>query len=84
MSHIRVLICRVEEDSPEKVIELSHLDLPETDISTLQPQTTLDALEERTQKAGNVLLQRLVEAQWEEVDAKLTQQTRQAFPPSHL
>jgi hypothetical protein len=44
--------------------------------------TTLDDMEASTQKAGAAILQRLLQAQWEGVDAELTQKTRQAFPPS--
>ena len=82
MSHIRVLICRVEDQSPDQMTELAHVDLPEIDVSALQPETTLDDLEASTQKTGAAILQRLLQAQWEEVDAELTQKTRQAFPPS--
>ena len=82
MSHIRVLICRVEDESPDQMTELAQVDLPEIDLSALQPETTLDDLEASTQKAGAAILQRLLQAQWEEVDAELTQKTRQAFPPS--
>jgi hypothetical protein len=45
MSHIRVLICRVEDQSPDQMTELAHVDLPEIDVSALQPETTLDDLE---------------------------------------
>jgi hypothetical protein len=82
MSHIRVLICRVEDESPDQMTELAHVDLPEIDVSALQAETTLDDLEASTQKAGAAILQRLLQAQWEGVDAELTQKTRQAFPPS--
>jgi len=82
MSHIRVLICRVEDQSPDQMTELADVDLPEIDVSALQPETTLDDLEASTQKAGAAILQRLLQTQWEEVDAELTQKTRQAFSPS--
>lgn len=82
MSHIRVLICRVEDESSEQMTELAHVDLPEIDVAALQPETTLDDLEASTQKAGAAILQHLLQAQWEKVDAELTQKTRQTFPPS--
>ena len=82
MSHIRVLICRVEDDSPDQMTELAHVDLPKIDVTTLKPEATLDDLEASTQKAGAAILQCILQAQWEKVDAELTQKTRQAFPPS--
>ena len=82
MSRIRVLICRVEDRSADEMTELACIDLPEIDVTALQPETTLDDLEASTQKAGAEILQRLIQARWEEVDAELTQKTRQAFPPS--
>jgi hypothetical protein len=82
MSHIRVLICRVEDESPDQMTELAHVDLPEIDVAGLKPETTLDDLEASTQEAGVAILQRLFQAQWEKVDADLTQKARQTFPPS--
>lgn len=84
MSRIRVIICRVEDESPNQMTELAYLDLPEIDVTALQPETTLDDLEASTQKAGAEILQRLIQARWDEVDAELTQKTRQAFPPSDV
>ena len=82
MSRIRVLICRVDDQSPDQMTELAHVDLPEVDVTALKPETTLDDLEASTQEAGATILRRLLQAQWEEIDAELTQKTRQTFPPS--
>ena len=82
MSHLRLLLCRVEEDPNEQVTQLAAVDLPETQLSALNAQTCLDTLEERTLQAGHALMGHLFEAQWNEVDTLLTQKTRQDFPPS--
>src|ERR687885_450256 len=86
MSHIRVLICRVDDPASEQMTELAAFDLPPTDVSTLKPETALDELETTTQKTGNPILRRTRcpqgEAQWDLIDAELTDQHRQAFSPS--
>lgn len=82
MSHFRLLLCRVEDDNPDQMTEVASFDLPQTDMSQLNPQTALDLLEQQTFHSGNAVLQRLFQAQWEEVDAHLTQQARRDFSPS--
>ncbi len=47
MSHIRVLICRVDDPASDQMTERAAFDLPATDGSTLQPETALDELETR-------------------------------------
>lgn len=83
LSHIRVLICRVDDPASEQMTELAAFDLPANDVSTLQPETALDALETTTQETGNAILRRTLQAQWDLIDADLTEQHRQAFSPSH-
>ncbi len=82
MSHIRVLICRVDDPVSEQMTELAAFDLPATDVSALQPETALDELETTTQETGNAILRRTLQAQSELIDADLTEQHRQAFSPS--
>ena len=82
MSHIRVLICRVDDPASEQMTELAAFDLPATDVSALQPETALDALEATTHETGNAILRRALQAQWDLIDAELTDQHRQAFSPS--
>ncbi len=52
MSHIRVLICRVDDPASEQMTELAAFDLPPTDVAVLQPETALDDLETITQETG--------------------------------
>ena len=49
MIHIRVLICRVDDPASDQMTEVAAFDLPPTDVSALQPETTLDVLETTTQ-----------------------------------
>ena len=62
MRRIRVLICSIEEDTPDDMTELACFELPATDVMTLQPETALDALETTTHATGNAILRRLVRA----------------------
>ena len=48
MSHIRVLICRVDDPTIDQMTELATFDLPGADVAALQPVTTLDDLETTT------------------------------------
>jgi hypothetical protein len=80
MSHIRVLICRVDDPASDQMTELAAFDLPTTDTSTLQPETALDELEMTTQETGNAILRRTLQAQWDLIDAELTNKHRQHFP----
>jgi hypothetical protein len=48
MSHIRVLICRVDDPASEQMTELAAFDLPVTDVFALRPETALDELETTT------------------------------------
>lgn len=82
MSHIRVLICRVDDDKDDEMSELASFDLPQVDVTTLRPQTALDDLEASVQERGYTILRRLFEAQWEQIDESLAEQYRQGFSPS--
>ena len=82
MSHIRVLVCRVDDPTSDQMTELAAFDLPATDVAALQPETALDALETTTQETGTAILRRTLQAQWDLIDTELTAQHRQAFSPS--
>ncbi len=82
MCHIRVLICRVDDPTSDQTTELAAFDLPAADIAALQPETALDELETITQETGNAILRRVLQAQWDVIDAELTERHRQHFSPS--
>ena len=44
MSHIRVLICRVDDPDTDQMTELVAFDFPVADVTALQPETALDEL----------------------------------------
>ena len=71
MRHIRVLICQVDDGTPDLMSELACFDLAAPDVATLQPETALDALEAVTQETGHAILRRLLHAQWDQIDAAL-------------
>jgi len=71
MQHIRVLICQVDDGTPDLMSELACFDLATPDVATLQPETALDALEAVTQETGTAILRRLLHAQWGQLDAAL-------------
>ena len=81
MSHIRVLICRVDDPTSDQLTELAAFDFPAAAVAALQPETALDDLETTTYTTGNTILRRVLQAQWETIDASLVDQHRQAFSP---
>ena len=82
MRHIRVLVCEVDDQAPEIMRELAPFDLPPAEVAALQPETALDDLEQTTHDVGNVVLRRVLQAQWDTIDAQLAEAYRQRFPPS--
>lgn len=84
MSRIRLLVVKVDDDNPDTMSELASFDMPEADIDTLQPETTLDDLEATTYEIGTAALRKVVQARWEEIDKQLAAKACQSFPPSHL
>src|SRR3712207_1774359 len=81
MSHIRVLICQVDQPASDQMTELAAFDLPAPDIATLQPITALDDLETVTYQTGHAILRRLLQAQWDIIDAALVGEHRQDLLP---
>ncbi len=81
MRRIRVLICSIDEATPDEMTELAAFDLPTTDVTTFRPETALDDLETTTHETGNAILRRVLQAQWETIDAQLTEDHRQRFAP---
>ena len=82
MRRIRVVICEVDDQTPDTMTELAAFDLPSLDSTTLAPQTALDDLEQTTYDTGNAILRRTLQARWDLVDAALAENYRQLFSPS--
>jgi hypothetical protein len=70
MSHIRVLICRLDDPTSDQLTELAAFDRPAADVTALQPATALDDLETTTYTTGNAILRRVLQAQCELLDAQ--------------
>ena len=81
MHRIRVIICDVDDQTPDTMTELAAFDLPAPDLATLAPETALDDLEQTTYDTGNAILRRTLQACWDLVDAALAEQYRQRFSP---
>jgi len=84
MRSIRVLICQVDDGAPDLMSELACFDLATPDVTTLQPETALNALEATTQEIGTTILQRLLHAQWAEIDAALVAQHCAQVAPARV
>lgn len=82
MSKIRVIICRVDDETPEQMTEIGSYDMPEIAISEVKSETTLDALEQATHEQGNAILREVMQAQWAEIDEGLVKKYHQRFSPS--
>ncbi len=83
MSHLRVLICRVDDEAhPDQMTELHRFDLPAVDPGQMQPETALDELEAQVLAVGRGVMRHLLKSQWEEVDRLLVEQYRRRFSPS--
>jgi len=80
MSHLRVLICRVEDD-PNEMTELHRFDLPAVDAEKLSPETALDEMEARMLDHGREITSYLLRQEWVEIDEQLVEKYQQAFPP---
>ena len=76
ISHIRLLVCQVDEPASDQMTELAAFDLPAPDIATPQPITALDDLETVTHETGHAILRRVLQAQWDIIDAALVAQHR--------
>jgi hypothetical protein len=74
MRRIRVLIYTLDAATPDEMTELAAFDLPTTHVPALRPETALDELETTTQKTGNAILRRTLQAQGDLIDADLTEQ----------
>ena len=82
MSHLRVLICRVDDEaSPEQMTELHSIDLPSVEPGQMQPETALDELETEVLAVGQDVMRHLMKSQWEEVDRLLVEAYQRRFSP---
>lgn len=83
MGRLEVVIRQVDDDGAART-EVARFDVPATDLAAVDPGTGLDVLEATTQQVGQALLRRLLQAQWEAVDAAAVAAQRRSFPPSGM
>jgi hypothetical protein len=82
MSHLRVLICRVDDEaSPDQMMELHSIDLPAVEPEQMPPETALDELETEVLAVGQDVMRHLMKSQWEEVDRLLVEAYQRRFSP---
>jgi hypothetical protein len=82
MSHLRVMICRVDDESePDRMTELHSIDLPAAEAGQMQPETALDELETEVLTVGHEVMQHLLKEEWAEVDRLLVEAYQRRFPP---
>ena len=82
MSHLRVIICRVEDEAnEEQMTELASFDFAKVEVAKLKPETALDGLEMTTQAVGQAVLRELLKQQWVEIDQQLVKKYQQEFSP---
>ena len=81
MRRIQVIIREVDDQTPNHPTDLATFELPATDVARLSPATALDQLETTTQTVGTQILQRVLQAQWDVVDATLAVQHRERLSP---
>jgi hypothetical protein len=84
MSHLRVLICRVDDERhPDQMTELQRIDLPALAPQQLAPETAMDELETQSLATGQEVVRRLLGQQWQEVDRQLAAETQRLSPPGN-
>jgi hypothetical protein len=81
VSHLRVIICRVDNDNEEQMTELASFDMAEVAVMKLKSETALDELEATTQTVGQAVLRELLKQQWADIDQQLVKQYQQEFSP---
>jgi len=77
MRRIQVIICSVDDEAPDDMLELDCFEIPTATSASLQPGTTLDALETTTVETGNAILRRLLQVQWDALDEQVMAYHRQ-------
>jgi hypothetical protein len=83
MSHLCILVCRVEEEHPDELTELHRVELPAVAATQLGPETALDTLEAQALTTGNEVMRQILGHQWLEVDRQLAAAEQRLSPPRH-
>ena len=81
MSKLKVLICEVDDKDENKMKEIARFDVATIDVGRWEASTGLDDLETSTEKIGQEVKRKLLEARWDQLDKKLSDEYRQLFSP---
>lgn len=81
MSHLRVLICRVDEDEDNAMCEVACVDVPP---AVSGPEALLEGLEAAVAPIGADIMCRLIELAWEEVDVQAVARYRAGQAPGDV
>lgn len=81
MSKLKILICEVDDRDENKLKEIASFDVATIDIGRWEANTGLDDLETSTEQIGQQVKRKLLEAQWNQLDQKLSNEYRQLFSP---
>lgn len=81
MSKLKVLICEVDDRNENKMKEIASFDVATIDVGRWEASTGLDDLETSTEKIGQQVKRKLLEARWNQLDKQLSNEHRQLFSP---
>ena len=81
MGKLKVLICEVDSEDGSKLREIASFDVEEKEVGKLEKVTALDELEGSTERIGQAVKRKLLEAQWQQIDEQLAVGYGERFSP---
>lgn len=81
MKKLQVLICEVDSEDEKQMREIARFDVEGQELKKMEKMTALDELEGRTERIGQAVKRKLLQAQWEEIDRQLTEEYSERFSP---
>ncbi len=81
MKKLQVLICEVDSADAKHLREIARYDVEGKEIGKLEKATALDELEGSTERIGQAVKRKLLEAQWQQIDEKLAAAYGERFSP---
>ena len=81
MKKLQVVICEVDSEDANHLREIARYDVEGKEIGKLEKATALDELEGSTERIGQAVKRKLLEAQWQQIDEKLAAAYGERFSP---
>lgn len=81
MKKLQILICEVDSEDTKHLREIARYDVEGKEVGELERATALDELEGRTERIGQAVKRKLLEAQWQQIDEKLAEAYGERFFP---